>query len=1319
MRRAPSSRGRDDALRISVFDAAHQIGLSDPNALRWLEQNSHVIEEEEEEEGSQRETRPPSDTHPPSLVFSTSSSEHDSSIASPSNDHSTNYRAPYPRPATKAPHQAYPHAPFRPDPQLFAQPHPEVRSPFGSNTSSPRITPAQPPVPLVHKQLNPWPTQLAIASLSPPSQPNSRAPSPGDKGNSKQTTESKKSRKLTKAQRTESEPEVVPSRKASASGESGSPTVGGAAPTLPFLPFPSSITGDTLGSDASVSGLSAISGVSGSSSGTVTQFGTSSTIFPSSRASNEPRSFFEDDDDVRPAASSSNHGHTHNSPSTSTANSADNPSHGKDKEGRLLRTMRSFKLSLKGQKAPKPSTDAPAVPSVPSLPPVLTLELDKGAGLDERTVKSNPKAAQDMPSQAKEKDREERVLKIAEMFTSEITRNTRSGSEAGNVSSVYTTQSHSELGHGVQSDLGHTTSKHQSGSDFGHAVHSDLGHAPIRIAGASRGPVVNPVVARRRSVNELDAGVGEATKATERTRAGTVGVRTHTHTRTRSKSGDFTGIGWEKGSRPPVPVPNGNAIVPATVDAPAQPVAAEPAAKPPTRFFVTNPTRSAKAPKPTQAKPPGPNPSLNGESKQSLERHGSSGRGQPEETRASEVQHQLQSFIASMRGAGEDDDGSLESGFGRTSGEAPGRNSEDSRPAFARLRAQGGDSDTVRSSGEYDPFRTAPKPRFTAANLPRPESEALPHQFIIPASELPKELGQIAKPVAPAPAKRSVPPVAFRSPEKELPSGLVRTSSVSARPSVIISSGILESTSAEVAEVRSPEDKSIQKDETGKHARPESAESEFGLGYGNFNGATVEEPVAEEPQASEDWVVPSPSWAPLDPKRGRSASGGSAGPDTSEPLDPPIRPGQFLDVRMDRQRASGLSIPRSVTPDSPRPLLIPPRPVMNLPPGASSPLSTSRSTTPLAPSRSVTPLGPPRSATTPVLARSVTPQPARETTPPQAQPVLSPQARRPQLIQRNTPSPPIPRNTLPTRSSSISSVSSAEHSAGHGTRSPAPRTVMARLNAPVSRPSTASSVQSAASTSSSRGPLSRSMSTTPTPREEPLPHEQLSRFLDPEAVPVSQKRGRVSPFPVKPLREPSRDRLRETTEQPSQREKYPGGAEKYGSDGLMQVPRVRFIGVRSSNGSSQAGWQARMEDMDMAESPLRSEAWHEESRPVSWQEFEEPSYSSYDEATEEDVRYSTYEDVPQEDDARVVTRTAPMSAEASPDVVAALGALRPPTQEQPPWAIDETAPASRASTFTLASVYDDEDDVPPVPKTERLAAAVRGMGQNGWAAGRI
>lgn len=157
MRRAPSSRGRDDALRNSVFDAAHQIGLSDPNALRWLEQNSHIVEEEEEEEEPQREvsqrfvcrylcvlnlsswgspltqrwlaiclefllilsfpqTRPPSDTHPPSLVFSSSSSEHDSSIASPSNDVSLTpmpfhqhslVRFWAPRPARRSDHRAH------------------------------------------------------------------------------------------------------------------------------------------------------------------------------------------------------------------------------------------------------------------------------------------------------------------------------------------------------------------------------------------------------------------------------------------------------------------------------------------------------------------------------------------------------------------------------------------------------------------------------------------------------------------------------------------------------------------------------------------------------------------------------------------------------------------------------------------------------------------------------------------------------------------------------------------------------------------------------------------------------------------------------------------------------------------------------------------------------------------------------------------------------------------------------------------------------------------------------------------------------------
>lgn len=59
MRRAPSSRTRgQDALRNSVFDAAHEIGLADPNALHWLEQNANISEEDEEEE-VQREVSNP------------------------------------------------------------------------------------------------------------------------------------------------------------------------------------------------------------------------------------------------------------------------------------------------------------------------------------------------------------------------------------------------------------------------------------------------------------------------------------------------------------------------------------------------------------------------------------------------------------------------------------------------------------------------------------------------------------------------------------------------------------------------------------------------------------------------------------------------------------------------------------------------------------------------------------------------------------------------------------------------------------------------------------------------------------------------------------------------------------------------------------------------------------------------------------------------------------------------------------------------------------------------------------------------------------
>jgi hypothetical protein len=169
----------------------------------------------------------------------------------------------------------------------------------------------------------------------------------------------------------------------------------------------------------------------------------------------------------------------------------------------------------------------------------------------------------------------------------------------------------------------------------------------------------------------------------------------------------------------------------------------------------------------------------------------------------------------------------------------------------------------------------------------------------------------------------------------------------------------------------------------------------------------------------------------------------------------------------------------------------------------------------------------------------------------------------------------------------------------------------------------------------------------------------------------------------------------------------------------MQVPRVRFIGVRSSNGSSQAGWQARMEDMSNPGTPMRSDSWREdEGRPVSWQEYEEPSYPSYyDEATlGYDERYSAYEDDPRGNGAPMAMPVTPMTPEAGLDV-AGSNTRGPSAREQPGWAVDDGP--SRASTFTLASVYDDEEDVPPIPKTEKLAAAVRGMGQNGWAAGRI
>ncbi|CAE6447416.1 unnamed protein product [Rhizoctonia solani] len=1371
MRRAPSSRGKDgDALRFSVFDAAHQIGLSDPNALRWLEQNSNISEEDEEEE--QPETRPPSDAHPPSLVFSSSSSEPDSSIASPSNDHSTNYRGTYSR------NQAYPNAQFypkQPQPNFHspAQIYPDSRSPLGHNLLNASNPPSRLHIP-AQKPSDPWPpTPLAIASLSPISQPTSRAPTPADKGNIKQIPEPKKSKKLTKAPRGgDSESESVPSRKGSASGASGNPNVigsAGAPPTLPFLPFPSAISGETLRSDASVSGLSVVSGLSASSSGTVTQ-----SIYPGSRTSNEPRSVFEDDDSARSSPIGGPSGHTHNSPSTSTANSNEGPSsHAKDKEGKLLRTMRSFKLSLKGQKTKANPADAPPVPNVPSLPPVLTLELDKGAGLSGQLASTSPPAGKGASPQTREKEREERVLKIADMFTSELSRNTRSGSESGNVSSVYTTQSHSDAGHGVQSDLGHTPSNLPSKPEPIHASHSDLGHAPIRIAGATRNIQPSPVLARRRSVDESDVAVGEAVKATERIKAGTLGVR-NGHTRTRSKSGDFTGIGWEQGGRTNiVPGANGNIAKPMSTNPAAtqRPMAKPPPTrKPPKpvparRFFVTNPSRISTATtvspprNPSESSPASPTPpnkalsptlAFDSDSKHSFEPEEPGIRRENDNVGALEVQHQLQSFVASMRGSGEDDGSeSLENTFGRASTyevrnseEGSGRGSQDSRKPFARIL---NDTDTVRSSGEYDPFRAQPaKQRPSPVNQPRPESEALPHQFRVPMHEIPKEISQIVNSATPAPGKRKIqaPPTSFRTPENELPTGLVRTSSISARPSVTINQVADRPMSADLMETTSlsaiaSEGLVEQNGAIGSRTRTGSKESELELEYSGFGLARddVGEPAPVGSYASDEFIVPSPSWAPLDLKRGRSGSV-SAIPDSSAPQDPqipdaPVHSGQFLDVRADRQRASGLSIPRSVTPDSPHPALSPPRSTLSPPPSAPSALPVARSVTPVASSRSVTPVAPVR-PTAPPAPRVITPQPT-QTLGPQAR-AASPALSRPQ--QRDTPSPPLPRNRLPTRTSSVSSASSIDQGVGQRVRSPAPRTAAlpsgprstvappSRLGAaPTSRPSTASTVQSVASTSS-LGLPPRSMSVTPTPRNEYLPHEQSSKFLDPESVPTAQQRGRVSPFPVRPLkgRTGSRDQLREAEQPvPTQREKYPGGAEKYSGDGL--APRVRFIGVRSSNGSSQAGWQGRMEDIRHIESPAQSDRWQEEeTRPVSWQEFEEPSYLSYDEEEStqgyyEGLRYSAYEDEPASGDATNAMPVTPMDPQPGREVTSTLA---PSTREQTGWVLNDSSPASRESTFTLASVYDDEDeDVTPIPKTEKLAAAVRGMGQNGWASGRI
>ncbi|KAG8747108.1 hypothetical protein FRC12_014147 [Ceratobasidium sp. 428] len=1312
MRRAPSSRARqNDALRNSVFDAAHSIGLAGPNALQWLEQNANISEEDEEEEDVKREPRPPSDTHPPSLVFSTSSSEPDSSVNSPSNDHSTNFRAPYPRPTTKAQYQAYAQSQFHPQTQPSSQLQIDPRLPPNSNPRNSPNPPTRPPPAALGLNIpDPWPpTQLSIASLSPSPQSLSRAPTPADTINSKQAPEPRKARKLTKAPRADVEPEVVPFRKASAGSENGLPGLGGAPPMLPALSFPSGVSGGSLSSDASVSGLSA---VSGSSSGSVTQpkiafpeQDSQSVLFPLTPTANE-RSVFEDDndDDMRPSFSTipsssttvTTSNHTHNAPSTSSADASNTNTKEKEGKGGVLRAMRSFKLSLKSQKAPKvPLPEAPPVPVVPSLPPVLTLKLGKGAGAE--LIEDLKSQGNDEHKRSQEKDREERAQKLAELFKP---------SETGpKTSSVYTTQS-SEAG--VRSDVGHLSSDHGHPRPAG--PQSDQGHAPIRVAGGGGGGggfwsanvgakkdwTNNPPKAakpRRMSVDQAN-GAGEVdkketAKVTERTRAGTVGTRSG-HARTRSKSGDFAGLGWEKAAQPPVPVPVPNA-----------PKGSKPAKT--TVKRIANPD------------PISPKLSFDSETRHSLERSGFGARAELDEIRALDVQHQLQSFVASMRGIGDEDE--VQAGFSRASEESFDRR------VIGGPRGRGDDSDTLRSSGEYDPdpFRAfVGQPRSITTPLPRPESEAIPHKLVIPAHSIPKELGQTSavSAVAPVP-RRAFPPTAFKSSENEEQVGRAQTS----RPSIVIGG--------------SGEPPAGKIDQPEGHARNKSQESEHGLGYSGFDFARESTADTTDAAASEEWIVPSPSWAPLDPKRGRSP-----GPDSIMPEPQP----KFLGVRPDRQRASGLSIPRSVTPDSPAPMQLglrpPSRSVTPLAaPRSVTPLAAPRSITPLATSRSVTPLGGGARPFVPLVSRSLTPQPssteqARGSTPPRKQGTM-PSRQPSQLEERNTPSPPIPRRALPVRTSSISSISSGEQSLGLGSgprvRSPPPRIVVpspvpgprsaqaastprSMTSTPISRSMTSTPIsRSATSTplSLSRGPVPRSMSTTPTPRaseeEPPLRHEAFSRFLAPDTIPAAQKRGRVSPFPTRPVERGTPKSSLEEESQPSQREKYPGGAEKYGSDGFMQVPRVRFIGVRSSNGSSQAGWQGRMEDMRQEGPPARIGSWVEygdESRPVSWEgglAYDDPAYSTYDDRA---VQYSAYTDEPQENDAQ---SSRPNSG-TSPNIGAAM--LSPSG-----WEAD--APASRASIFTLASEYDDEEPIPDVPKTQKLAAAVRGMGQNTWARGRI
>lgn len=143
-----------------------------------------------------------------------------------------------------------------------------------------------------------------------------------------------------------------------------------------------------------------------------------------------------------------------------------------------------------------------------------------------------------------------------------------------------------------------------------------------------------------------------------------------------------------------------------------------------------------------------------------------------------------------------------------------------------------------------------------------------------------------------------------------------------------------------------------------------------------------------------------------------------------------------------------------------------------------------------------------------------------------------------------------------------------------------------------------------------------------------------------------------------------------------------------------------------------------MEDMGNAGPPTRTDSWYdygEDSRPVSWQSeglpYDDPRDSRFEDQEYDRERYSAaYEDESRDANTRTPVPPTILGPEDDPN---------PSDTRYPGWAVDAATSASRASTYTVASIYDDDEVIPPAPNTRKLAAAVRGMGQSSWAEGRI